>query len=59
MVPWTIHAAAQRIALKLRIAFGSRKAGVTRAVAKRFNGNVAEKSEAPAPALAPLSSSRS
>ncbi len=45
--------------LSLRAAFGSRKAGVTRAVAKRFNGKVAGKSEAPAPAPAPLSSSRS
>ena len=44
--------------LSLRAAFGTRKAGVTRAVAKRY-GKVVGSSEAPAPALAPLSSSRS
>ncbi len=34
-----------------------REANVAAAVAKRFNGKVAAKSEAPAPASAPLSSS--
>jgi len=35
------------------------EADLAAAVAKRFNGKVARKSQAPAPALAPLSSSRS